>query len=146
MKNLTDKQRLTIQHVAAGMPYGEAGIQAGYSSRSAAQTVHRMIQKPPAQAYLEDLRQKSETSSVLSISERKEILSSIATMTTDDATPSEAIRAIAELNKMDGAYVPEKLDVNHGGGVLLIPAISPDDWEKSARESQAKLMADTIDV
>ena len=51
------------------------------------------------------------------------------------------------LIKMKGWDAPVKIDVNHSGGVMLIPmAANLLDWEKAAQDSQAKLMKDAIDI
>ena len=49
------------------------------------------------------MNEKTEKSTILSITERKELLTRIA-MANEGERPSDAIRASAELSKMDGAY------------------------------------------
>lgn len=55
--------------------------------------------------------------------------------------------AAKTLIRMKGWDSPIKVDVNHSGGVMLVPmADNLSDWEKAAADSQEKLMADAIDI
>ena len=122
-------------------------IQAGYSPRSAAQTVHRMIQKPSAQADLEDLRTKSRTDTIKTAVEVKEGISRLL----DKAEKAEDYGGYTQLAnrlaKMEGHDAVEKIEVGVQGRVMLVPmAQDLAEWESHAIESQAKLMADTLDI
>ena len=78
------------------------------------------------------------------------------TKTNQDGSQSETkvvkgvskLAAAQALMRMNGWDAPVKVDVNHTtGGVMLIPmAESMTDWEKAAAPSQAKLMADAINI
>lgn len=68
------------------------------------------------------------------------------TETTTIETVSK-MEAAKTLIRMKGWDAPIKLDVNHSGGVMLVPmADNLSDWEKAAADSQEKLMADAIDI
>lgn len=55
--------------------------------------------------------------------------------------------AVKLLNRMRGYDQPVKLDVNHSGGVMVVPMVSSeDDWTKIAEKSQQELIETTIDV
>tara|TARA_R110000772_G_scaffold268565_2_gene396234 strand:- start:14639 stop:15241 length:603 start_codon:yes stop_codon:yes gene_type:complete len=55
--------------------------------------------------------------------------------------------AVKVLEKIQGWDAPTKIDVSHSGGVMLVPMTeSLSDWEKAAGNSQAKLMADAINI
>lgn len=65
--------------------------------------------------------------------------------TTLESVPK--LEAIKTLIRMKGWDSPIKVDVNHSGGVMLVPiADNLSDWEKAAADSQEKLMADAIDI
>lgn len=56
---------------------------------------------------------------------------------------SARVSAAAELNRMHGLHAPTKLNVNQRqSGVMLMPVMSLDEWERDAVESQRKLMED----
>ena len=89
----------------------EAAIMAGYSPNSAHVTASRLLKNDKILARLEELNNESKASVVGSVLERKERLWGIAKEDNPgkfgyQRTPN--IQAIAELNKMDGAYAPEK--------------------------------------
>ncbi len=146
MTHLNERQKKAIESVVNGMTRHEAGVLAGYSKKSAGQTVSNLLKTPMAVEYFKKIEAalpKMDASKVLNIIGRKEILTGIARQTGEEST-KEAISAIDMLNKMDGAYV-EKLEVTHSGGVMVIPmSESLTDWEKLAAPSQAKLMADAV--
>ena len=61
------------------------------------------MKNPKVKAHINKMNEKAEKSTILSITERKELLTRIA-MANEGERPSDAIRASAELSKMDGAY------------------------------------------
>jgi phage terminase small subunit len=112
---LNDKQRKAIQCVAAGMNHEEAAKESGYSSK---QSVQKMLSHVVAKRYLKELREKAEKKAevatvghVLSIAERKVMLTDIANYNKRD-DPNASRQSIAELNKMDGAYTPQEVNMN----------------------------------
>ena len=95
--------------IAMGCNHAEAARRAGYSPRSGKYHVHNILCRPDVAARLEELREITSSERVMSIVERKEELSRIARKV-EKSRPKVAIAAIAELNKMDGAYAPEKIE------------------------------------
>ena len=67
----------------------------------------RLIRNDKVKEYIAKMNEKADKSTILSITERKEMLSRIAART-EGESPQDAIRAMAELSKMDGAYEPKK--------------------------------------
>ena len=92
-----------------GMSAGEAYTQAGYNSTgdAAYSCGHKLLRNAEIQDYINKMNEKTDKSTILSITERKEMLSRIAART-EGESPQDAIRAMAELSKMDGAYEPKK--------------------------------------
>lgn len=95
------------------MPAGRAYEKAGYESVGdvADQSASQLLRNPKVKEYINTMNEKADTSTILSIRERKELLTRIA-LRQEGESPSDAIRASAELSKMDGAYEPEKQEVD----------------------------------
>lgn len=134
-----------------------------------------MLRKPAVKRYMRHLQDRLEDMGVASMLEVQTFLSdAIRTplaMITDedplcqkktsiitrhkDGTETERVMiesiskmdAAKTLSKMKGWDAPIRVDVNHSGGVMVVPMTENlTDWEKAAGESQAKLMADAIDI
>jgi len=116
--------KLYLQGMAAGRAYEKAG----YESRgdTADQSASQLLRNPKVATYIQTMNKKAETPLIMSITQRKEMLTRIA-QRTEGESPQDAIRASAELSKMDGAYTPErhehklesffdKIPKNHGLG------------------------------
>ena len=70
--------------------------------------------------------------------------SQITTEQIESVSKLGALKALADLQ---GWNAPQKLEVNHGGNIMIVPMTACDeDWEKAARDSQQKLMQDAIDI
>lgn len=104
---LTQKQELFTLNLFKGMTQREAWIQAGYSSNYAMAIVDKhaceLANAGKIKGRLAELRLPNVNSTKMLVQEREEKLSSIARDVKGDN-----IRAIQELNKMDGSYSPEK--------------------------------------
>jgi phage terminase small subunit len=92
-----------------GVPAGRAYEQAGYTSRGNVADIcaSRLLKNAKVKDYIDKMNDKDDKATILSVSARKELLTRIA-LANEDERPSDAIRATAELSKMDGAYEPEK--------------------------------------
>jgi phage terminase small subunit len=88
-----------------GVPAGRAYEQAGYESRGnvADISASRLLKTDKVKKYIESMNKNDDKRTILSIAERKELLTRIA-LANEGERPSDAIRASAELSKMDGAY------------------------------------------
>jgi len=134
-----------------------------------------LLKKPLAKKYLQHLQDRLEDMGVASMLEVQMFLTSairtpigmiddqsplcqkkiVSTREAKDGTitTTTTLESVSKLEsaktliKMKGWDAPIKLDVNHHGGVMVVPmAASMSDWEKAAQESQEKLMADAIDI
>jgi len=102
---LTQKQEdFIVQYYKTGNAT-QAAIMAGYSSVSAHDIACKNLKKPYISARLEELRASVSDKEVLTTEERKKLLSKLAKQTKRQPDP---VQAISELNKMDGAYAPDK--------------------------------------
>jgi phage terminase small subunit len=102
---MNPRQKKFVKLWMSGIPAGRAYEQAGYDSRGAEADANasRLIRNDKVAKYIKTMNEKTEKSTILSITERKELLTRIA-LANEGERPSDAIRASAELSKMDGAY------------------------------------------
>ena len=87
----------------------EAAIKAGYSPRTAQVIASQNLSKIMIRDRIQELQLQTTNPKIADVIERKEILTQIA----QDAhkqpiTAQDKVRAISELNKMEGDYAPEK--------------------------------------
>lgn len=65
-------------------------------------------------------------------------------LTREIINPMDAVKL---LNRMRGYDQPIQMDINHGGGVMVVPMTSSDEeWANLAEQQQQKLIDETIDV
>lgn len=109
MVTVNQRQKKFADLYLQGLPAGRAYEQAGYGSTGDAADVSasQLLRNPKVKDYINKMNEKTDKSTILSITERKEMLSRIAART-EGESPQDAIRAMAELSKMDGAYEPKK--------------------------------------
>ena len=93
----------------AGCSQREAARRAGFAPRSVRNSAPRLMKYPLIQERLRELKEMAVSALVMSVVERKERLSEIA-RERENVKPADPIAAIAELNKMEGAYGPAKLE------------------------------------
>tara|TARA_R110000803_G_scaffold19510_3_gene50981 strand:+ start:1666 stop:2097 length:432 start_codon:yes stop_codon:yes gene_type:complete len=143
MRPLNDRQRECLRFIASGETISNATLKAGYKSPAYGTT---LLARPDAKAYLEKLRDVVVSTAIIGVTARKERLTEIANDA--DVKTSDQIKAIDTLNRMDGVYVTKiEAEVSHRGGVMLVPMVDNlGDWEKNAGPSQAKLMADAVNI
>lgn len=131
---LTEKQRAFTRFYAVGDSQREAYRKAYGGKRLKESTcdanASKLLRNTKVQEYLAELRKKAESDAVLSRQKRMEWLSRVVTTAPDkvdgqsdvcqEMVTSEfgikcrlpdKIRAVQELNKMDGAYAPEEVKV-----------------------------------
>ena len=111
---MNPKQRKFCKLYLQGIPAGRAYEQAGYEQRgdNADKSACRMLaSNGEIKEYISTMNEKTDSSTIKTVTERKEMLSRIMDRE-EGESPSDAIRASAELSKMDGAYEPERQEVN----------------------------------
>ena len=119
MKPLTQKQRsFVLNYISNGLNARQAALTAGYSDnvaliKGSKMTNHPLIRNEIEKAYNTIDRQRAEL--MLAVDERVRILSAIIydIVPKDGSEPKreyykDALKAIAELNKMSGDYAPDK--------------------------------------
>jgi phage terminase small subunit len=102
---MNPRQKKFVKLWMSGVPAGRAYEQAGYESRgdAADKSGSRLLKNVEVKKYIEKMNKNDDKRTILSIAERKELLTRIA-LANEGERPSDAIRASAELSKMDGAY------------------------------------------
>lgn len=120
-KPLTQKQyNFTLNYIKNGFNAYQASLDAGYSQtfatvKSGQLITHPEIKKRIAKAY-QAVEVKNHNTLCMSITDKAKVLDRIirAVVPLDETLPvdkeymKDAIRAIAELNKMSGDYAPDK--------------------------------------
>ncbi len=98
----------------------EAYKQAGYkvkTDKAAGVNAARLLGNARIKARLKEIGEQTNTSKVLSIQQRKELLTEFAT--DSDTAKADRLKAVDILNKMDAVYI-QKQDVNMSGGVVIL--------------------------
>ena len=99
------------QAMLTGMSMGDAVREAGYHIKEPNNYGYRLARIPAVAARRRELQGDSASDTVKSVIERKGRLCQIAW--DKDARHSDAIAAIAELNKMEGIYLPAKSETEN---------------------------------
>lgn len=133
-RGLTEKQRAFARYCFSGMSQREAYRKAFPNKKlkdaSCDVQASRLLKNVKVQEYLEELRRQAQSDAVLTKRARMEWLSRVVTtapnavdgesdlcqeMTTSEfgvkCRMPDKLRAVQELNKMDGAYTPEEVKV-----------------------------------
>lgn len=140
---LTQKQenytQLLFKGVEQNKAWGDAGFSTNYSMEVLAVNASRLANSTKVKLRLGELRGAVASVNIMKVTERQERLSEIARANVillkrdsdveADVRFTDNIRAIAELNKMDGDYAPERkqidlnLEVNFviGKGYVELP-------------------------
>lgn len=122
-KPLTPKQEKFCQCVASGMTqadaYRDAFGQGKYTDKTLTERASRLSADSNVLARVEELRELSSSSAVMSITQRKEWITKLINAE-KDVFNGDKIRALDILNKMDGAYAPKKLEVDANLSVRFV--------------------------
>ena len=136
MSDLTEKQKRFARGIFDGLSQREAYREAYDCSAKKDHSIDtlasKLLKKVEVREYLDELNRQVETSKIMSKQERMEYLSRVirtpigkldessdmvqeasVTETTSKLKMPSKIDAIRELNRMDGAYEPEKVEVKH---------------------------------
>lgn len=123
MAELSEQQREFCRLVVRGLPGSEAYRKAyGCGEKSAESGASRLLRNAKVQEELSRLRGCADRRAVMDRQERMERLSKAAEDCQREGKYGDMVRNIAELNKMDGAYEPEKLEVSGCLGVGAVVA------------------------
>lgn len=116
MDELTDKQREWCRLVAAGVSKADAYRKAygrkEMGAEAASKAAYRLSRNEGVLRYLDELRTRADDSAVLDREERMRMLSRCAVKAEEATRFNEVARLVGELNKMDGAYAPEKVELS----------------------------------
>ncbi len=124
--NKTRRQQFARAYVKNGGDGAQAAIETGSPKSSAKVTGSRWLKQPDVQAEIEKQRKNSESKLEITIEKKMKRLWNIAISTEEKSR--DCISAIAELNKMQGHYEKQKIDVTSNNEtmssvVLVLPEI-----------------------
>jgi phage terminase small subunit len=113
MENLNDRQRRFAELLVSGIGKAEAYQQAGYKARghAAESSACNLLRKAEVKAYRASLQKEAKSKSVLSVTERLEMLTRIAERT-EIESPGDSMKATDQISKMDGAYSAAKVEID----------------------------------
>jgi len=124
MAGLNEKQKEFARLLAAGVTQSAAYRQVfGAKGKSAAairSDAYRLAKNADVLRFVATLSQGADRRAVMDRQERMERLSAAVEECQRKGRYGEMVRNIAELNRMDGAYEPERLEVS---GVLGVGAV-----------------------
>lgn len=112
--------------IFSGKNQAESAIEAGYKPKAARQVGNRLLTYAHIKTRLMELQEAVASAKIMNKRERQERLSEIARETIEGkfgVIRQGNLQAIAELNKMEGAYAPAQLDLTSGGKPLAPPVI-----------------------
>ena len=124
---LTQKQENFVNNIFLGMSQFEAYKSAGYGPATSRATIDvnasQLINQPKIQARLAELRNKAADASIMTVKERRQRLSEFGREDIRNSAGTlirhGSIAAMDLLNKMDGDYAPQKVDLTEGLTELL---------------------------
>jgi len=93
----------------------DAAIEAGYSVKAARQIASRLLTKANIVARIQEIQTKAASKKIMDAIERKERLTEIARETLEGKfgiNRQGNLQAIAELNKMEGEYAPQRVETS----------------------------------
>ncbi len=126
MKALNAQQMEFARLIAQGSKIAEAYRRAfdcsGKSQAAVTKAAQRLSKNVLVLDYVDTLRQETRREAIIDRVRRMELLSSMAEDCCEVGKVRESIAAIAELNKMDGAYEPQQVQVSGSLGVSAVVA------------------------
>ena len=109
----------------------QAYMASGYSvkdGKTAKVNASRLLTNANVKARIEELRAQIKSAKILTIEQRKEILTDIANDT--ESTKQDKVKAIDTLNKMDGVYL-NRTEITGGLPVVICDDITEDKRQNS---------------
>ncbi len=139
MSELNEEQREFARLLATGMKQSAAYRQAfdceGMPPRIVAANARRLAKNADIQRYLASLRREADAPATIDRRQRMMVLSQMTLQAQEAGNVREAVACIAELNRMDGAYEPEKVEVSGNLGVAhIVAALQAGEAEPLVRE------------
>jgi len=109
---MNPRQKKFVKLYLSGIPAGRAYEKAGYESTGGASeaAASRMLRSAKVRDHIKTMNEKTDDETVATLKERKQTMTEIMRNTKHES-PQDAIRASAELSKMDGGYEPEKHEI-----------------------------------
>jgi len=110
MQELTDKQNSFVSEYLVDLNATQAAIRAGYSPKAARAIASETLSKPYIRARIEQEQKKRQEDCEITFNMKLRLLWEIVQEAYEAKKYMVAIRAIAEMNKMQGDYAPTKTE------------------------------------
>lgn len=140
---MLERRHLFVEAILRGATRKSAALYAGVPTRSAAKEGSNLYNEPYVQELLTELREAMEEEQLLT---RKELILEAKSIFMDEGQQGGArVGAGSLLAKVMGYESPTKIqaEVDHKGGVMMVPmAAGVDDWESAAEGAQKQLKED----
>ncbi len=118
---LNQRQELFCQNILTGKSATEAAKLAGYSEKTAQEQSSRLLSNVIVCQRIATLQQAVSIGNIATVTKRKEILTELAQdKHKQPITAQDKVRAISELNKMEGDYAPEKHSIERVDVIFVI--------------------------
>lgn len=109
---LTPQNEEMVRLVFSGMPATEAYKKTHPNGTGRRSYPSEIMRTPAAKALMNELREKAAKEAVITRNERMAILAKQIGQANEENDRTGLVKLIDTLNKMDGAYEPEKVEVN----------------------------------
>lgn len=106
---LNARQKAFCEYYVASGNATESAIKAGYSEKTARSIGQRLLTNVDIKKYIEELREKTKTSRIMTAIERREFLTEV--IKNGNEKLQDRLKALDILNKMDGEYI-EKMQLS----------------------------------
>jgi phage terminase small subunit len=120
-ERFTQREIKFIQLYHTAKTPAEAARKAGYTEKNSANAAYKLLKR--AQIVAEIERRQAKTNEQMELS-RERILTGLLAIFEGDGKDCDKINSAAQINKMQGFYAKEKVEMEHSGQiscVLLIP-------------------------
>jgi len=138
------REKFVKEYMHDREPYA-AALRCGFMSAFALEYSKRFMTEPYVRQLIKKYEESDGVDPRIERARNEKLVESILLKVAQDpqSPQSAKVTACTRLSSIYGMDAAQKVkhDINHRGGVMMIPAIADmDDWEKTARESQDNLM------
>ena len=100
---MNERQKRFAEYYAQSGNAEQAAIAAGYSEKYARGNAYKLVAISGISKYIKELTEKAQEARIMSVSERRALLSDIAR--NENEKTQDRVKAIDTLNKMTGEYI-----------------------------------------
>lgn len=100
---MNERQKRFAEYYAQSGNAAQSAIRAGYSEKFVNTNASKLLQNTTISEYVKQLTEKAQEARIMSVSERRALLSDIAR--NENEKTQDRVKAIDTLNKMTGEYI-----------------------------------------